>query len=56
MPRLKHFRSVRKLQQQLQEEMELHAILENAIKKNDKELFSQSCLPHQGKKLKKTQS
>ncbi|KAK3009848.1 hypothetical protein RJ639_010488 [Escallonia herrerae] len=38
---------VRKLQQQLQEEMELHAILENAIKKNDEELLSQSCLPHQ---------
>lgn len=39
-------RDVWRLQQQLQEEMEMHAILENAIEKNTVKLSSASCLPH----------
>ncbi|KAB1218255.1 Rho GTPase-activating protein 7 [Morella rubra] len=38
---------VQRLQQQLQEEMELHAILEKAIQKNPSKFSSPSCLPHQ---------
>ncbi|KAJ0048577.1 hypothetical protein Pint_15990 [Pistacia integerrima] len=36
----------KRLQQKLHEEMELHIILENAIKKNAAKLSSSSCLPH----------
>ncbi|XP_030930409.1 uncharacterized protein LOC115956086 isoform X2 [Quercus lobata] len=39
------------LQQQLQEEMELHAVLEKAIEKNAMKLSSQSHLPHQAQEL-----
>ncbi|XWS11655.1 hypothetical protein CRYUN_Cryun37aG0017800 [Craigia yunnanensis] len=39
------------LQQKLQEEMDLHSILENAIKKNAPELSSPSCLPHHAQEL-----
>ncbi|OMO83279.1 hypothetical protein CCACVL1_11460 [Corchorus capsularis] len=42
---------VYKLQQKLQEEMQLHSILENAIEKNATELSSPSCLPHQAQEL-----
>lgn len=37
---------VRKLQQQLREEMELHTVLENAIEKSPTKILSPSCLPH----------
>ncbi|XP_044482983.1 uncharacterized protein LOC123209191 isoform X2 [Mangifera indica] len=37
---------VQRLQQKLHEEMELHIILENAIKKNAVKPSSSSCLPH----------
>ncbi|KAG2722445.1 hypothetical protein I3760_02G129000 [Carya illinoinensis] len=43
---------VQRLQQQLQEEMELHAILEKAIEKNASKFSSFSCLPHQSSPLK----
>ncbi|XP_030971174.1 uncharacterized protein LOC115991543 isoform X6 [Quercus lobata] len=39
------------LQQQLQEEMELHAVLEKAIEKNAMKLSSPSHLPHQAQEL-----
>lgn len=42
---------VQRLQQQLQEEMELHAILEKAIQKNPSKFSSPSCLPHQAQEL-----
>ncbi|XP_034696216.1 uncharacterized protein LOC117922262 [Vitis riparia] len=42
---------VERLQRQLQEEMELHAILENAIEKNTGDLSSSSCLPHNAQVL-----
>ncbi|KAG6664959.1 uncharacterized protein LOC122300850 isoform X1 [Carya illinoinensis] len=42
---------VQRLQQQLQEEMELHAILEKAIEKNASKFSSFSCLPHQVQEL-----
>ncbi|GMY23122.1 isoform 2 of rho gtpase-activating protein 7, partial [Fagus crenata] len=42
---------VHRLQQQLQEEMELHAILEMAIEKNAMKLSSSSRLPHQAQEL-----
>ncbi|KAJ4844497.1 hypothetical protein Tsubulata_006338 [Turnera subulata] len=37
---------VQRLQQQLQKEMELHAVLEKAVEKNVLTLSSLSCLPH----------
>ncbi|KAG2728462.1 hypothetical protein I3760_01G205900 [Carya illinoinensis] len=42
---------VQRLQQQLQEEMELHAILEKAIQKNALKFSSPSRLPHQAQEL-----
>ncbi|XP_050289556.1 uncharacterized protein LOC126727677 isoform X1 [Quercus robur] len=42
---------VNRLQQQLQEEMELHAVLEKAIEKNAMKLSSPSHLPHQAQEL-----
>ncbi|GMI81963.1 hypothetical protein like AT3G13000 [Hibiscus trionum] len=42
---------VHKLQQKLQEEMDLHSVLESAIEKNDSELSSPSCLPHHAQEL-----
>ncbi|XP_022724647.1 uncharacterized protein LOC111281235 isoform X2 [Durio zibethinus] len=39
------------LQQKLQEEMDLHSILENALEKNATELSSPSCLPHHAQEL-----
>ncbi|KAK9281955.1 hypothetical protein L1049_004864 [Liquidambar formosana] len=42
---------VQRLQQQLREEMEIHAILENAIEKNAVKLSSPSCLPHHAQEL-----
>ncbi|XP_075667084.1 uncharacterized protein LOC142636689 isoform X1 [Castanea sativa] len=42
---------VNRLQQQLQEEMELHAVLEKAIEKNTMKLSSPSRLPHQAQEL-----
>uniref|UniRef100_A0A5B6ZXU7 DUF547 domain-containing protein n=1 Tax=Davidia involucrata TaxID=16924 RepID=A0A5B6ZXU7_DAVIN len=42
---------VERLEQKLQEEMELHAILENAIEKNPVKLSSPSCLPHHAQDL-----
>ncbi|WRX27749.1 protein of unknown function DUF547 - like 8 [Theobroma cacao] len=42
---------VHKLQQKLQEEIELHSILKNAIEKNATELSSPSCLPHHAQEL-----
>ncbi|PON56481.1 Ternary complex factor MIP1, leucine-zipper [Trema orientale] len=42
---------VRKLQQQLREEMELHTILENAIEKNALQISTSSCLPHYAQEL-----
>ncbi|XVF23262.1 hypothetical protein REPUB_Repub13aG0021300 [Reevesia pubescens] len=42
---------VHKLQQKLQEEMDLHSILETAIEKNASELSSPSCLPHHAQEL-----
>ncbi|XP_041014575.1 uncharacterized protein LOC121257546 isoform X2 [Juglans microcarpa x Juglans regia] len=42
---------VQRLQQQLQEEMELHAILEKAIQKNASKFSSPSHLPHQAQEL-----
>ncbi|XVF74902.1 hypothetical protein PTKIN_Ptkin13bG0147800 [Pterospermum kingtungense] len=39
------------LQQKLQEEMDLHSVLENAIEKNATELSSPSCLPHHAQEL-----
>ncbi|KAJ0105893.1 hypothetical protein Patl1_18617 [Pistacia atlantica] len=44
--RLQLEKDVQRLQQKLHEEMELHIILENAIKKNAVKLSSSSCLPH----------
>ncbi|KAK2643442.1 hypothetical protein Ddye_025205 [Dipteronia dyeriana] len=49
--RLQLERDVQRLQQKLQEEMELHAILENSIKKNAVKLSSPSCLPHHAQEL-----
>ncbi|XP_031384929.1 uncharacterized protein LOC116198816 isoform X6 [Punica granatum] len=40
-------RDVQKLQEQLKEEMELHAVLERALEKTAVELTIPSCLPHQ---------
>ncbi|KAF5452864.1 hypothetical protein F2P56_027822 [Juglans regia] len=42
---------VQRLQQQLQEEMELHAILEKAIEKNASKFSSLLSLPHQAQEL-----
>ncbi|PON37061.1 Ternary complex factor MIP1, leucine-zipper [Parasponia andersonii] len=42
---------VRKLQQQLREEMELHTILENAIEKNALQISTSSCLPRYAQEL-----
>lgn len=42
---------VNRLQQQLQEEMELHVVLEKAIEKNAMKLSSPSHLPHQAQEL-----
>ncbi|XP_035548454.1 uncharacterized protein LOC108991552 isoform X2 [Juglans regia] len=42
---------VQRLQQQLQEEMELHAILEKGIQKNASKFLSPSRLPHQAQEL-----
>ncbi|XWS19192.1 hypothetical protein CRYUN_Cryun32bG0110400 [Craigia yunnanensis] len=42
---------VHNLQQKLQEEMDLHTILENAMEKNATELSSPSCLPHHAQEL-----
>ncbi|KAF5739199.1 hypothetical protein HS088_TW12G00400 [Tripterygium wilfordii] len=42
---------VQRLQQQLQKEIELHSILENAIEKNAVKLSSPSCLPQQAQEL-----
>ncbi|XWS20581.1 hypothetical protein CRYUN_Cryun31cG0114700 [Craigia yunnanensis] len=42
---------VHRLQQKLQEEMDLHSILENAIEKNATKLLSPSCLPHHAQEL-----
>lgn len=39
------------LQQKLQEEMDLHSVLENAIEKNATELSSPSCLPYHAQEL-----
>ncbi|KAL5749452.1 hypothetical protein ACOSP7_024055 [Xanthoceras sorbifolium] len=49
--RLQLEQDVQRLQQKLQEEMELHAILENAIKKTAVKLSSPSCLPHHAQEL-----
>ncbi|KAK0603736.1 hypothetical protein LWI29_008084 [Acer saccharum] len=49
--RLQLEQDVQRLQQKLQEEMELHAILENSIKKNAVKLSSPSCLPHHAQEL-----
>lgn len=45
---------VRKLQQQLREEMELHTVLENAIEKSPTKILSPSCLPHYAQELLST--
>lgn len=42
---------VQRLEQQLLKEIELHAILENAIEKNATEFSSSSCLPHNAQEL-----
>ncbi|KAE8656913.1 hypothetical protein F3Y22_tig00116997pilonHSYRG00590 [Hibiscus syriacus] len=42
---------VHKLQKKLQEEMDLHSVLESAIEKNASELSSPSCLPHHAQEL-----
>ncbi|XP_031384923.1 uncharacterized protein LOC116198816 isoform X3 [Punica granatum] len=44
-------RDVQKLQEQLKEEMELHAVLERALEKTAVELTIPSCLPHQAQEL-----
>ncbi|XP_071724877.1 uncharacterized protein [Rutidosis leptorrhynchoides] len=44
-------KDVQRLQLQLREEMELHAILQNAIEKNAMKLSSPSCLPHHAGEL-----
>ncbi|WCJ37183.1 hypothetical protein M5689_018336 [Euphorbia peplus] len=45
---------VQRLQKQLQEEMEMHAILEEAIGKNAVKLSCPSCLPHYAQELLST--
>ncbi|CAN1804123.1 Rho GTPase-activating protein 7 [Linum perenne] len=47
-------KDVQRLQQQLQAEIELHVILENAIQKRAVELSSSSWLPHQAQELLST--
>ncbi|XP_012443739.1 uncharacterized protein LOC105768392 isoform X1 [Gossypium raimondii] len=42
---------VHRLQQKLQEEIDLHSVLESAIEKNASELSSPSCLPHHAQEL-----
>ncbi|KAJ0021421.1 hypothetical protein Pint_32411 [Pistacia integerrima] len=49
--RLQLEKDVQRLQQKLHEEMELHIILDNAIKKNAVKLSSSSCLPHHAREL-----
>lgn len=51
MYRLQLEKDVQRLQQQLQEEMELHAILENAIEKNAVKLSCASYLTHHAQEL-----